>query len=208
MNLTSFVQNLQHSINKELPGRNAHIQLAPKGRYAETDSEVKNSVKSAVLILLFERNGEILIPVIQKTKYEGVHSGQVSLPGGKAEIYDKDIEQTALRETEEEIGIDQNTVKVIGKLSSLYIPVSNFEVIPVVGYIDYEPIFKLNYSEVECLYFLDIKEFINLKTTYEKVNVRETIFDAPFLMFKETKIWGATSMMLNEFKEVLKDFQQ
>ncbi len=204
MTIENFTKKLQNRLSGILPGEEAHKELAPEGRYAFKSEEKDEQVKSAVLILLFQKDDKILIPFIQKTIYPGIHSGQVSLPGGKAEKYDKDIIQTALRETEEEIGIQRETIKVIGKLSPLYIPVSNFEVNTIIGYIDYLPKFILNESEVAKLFFIDIQEFKTVKTITRQVNVRNKTFNAPFFIFNETEIWGATAMILNELKFVLK----
>ena len=198
-----LIENLRNKLQRELTGWESHRKLAPAGRYALETAPDINAVKSAVLILLFKENNQFFFPVIQKTVYKGVHSGQISFPGGKAEVFDKDIIATAVRETEEEIGIDRNSINILGKLSPLYIPVSNFEVNPFVGYIDYIPEFYPNKSEVADLFKININDLIQSKIITRKVKVREVVFEAPFFIFPQTEIWGATAMILSEFADVL-----
>ena len=110
---------------------------------------MRDAKKSAVLVLFYLKEGELFLALMQRPTYDGKHSGQISFPGGKHEKSDKNSVETALREANEEVGIISNDVEVVGQLSNVYIPVSQFIVTPVVGVINYLPNFKLDNHEVE-----------------------------------------------------------
>ena len=99
----------------------------------------------------------------QRCQYDGKHSGQISFPGGKVEETDKDIYHTALRETNEEIGVIMQDIEVIGQLTNVFIPVSNFLVFPIVGFINYLPQFNIDNNEVEELIELKLTDLINTR---------------------------------------------
>ncbi len=109
---------LQHAFTKELPGREAHVKMAPQPldlrRFTTTFAEPPK--KSGVLLLFYPDEGAVYFPLIKRPQYPGVHSGQVGFPGGKMEPSDPDILFTALREAEEEIGIESGKVEVLGRL--------------------------------------------------------------------------------------------
>lgn len=124
----TFIEKLKQELQKPLPGEEAQYRMAPSYRPRLTKEEVfaNNPRVSGVLLLLFEKNNELHIAFTQRKQYEGVHSGQMSFPGGKKDVTDLDLRETALRETFEEIGIERNKIEIIGSLSELYIPPSNF----------------------------------------------------------------------------------
>ena len=143
MTIEHLKELLQEAFTKELPGKDAHVKMAPQPldlrRFTTSFSEPPK--KSGVLLLFYPDDSTIYFPLIKRPQYPGAHSGQVALPGGKVEEGDPDVVFTALREAEEEIGIDAGKVEVIGSLSELYIPVSNYLVRPFVGYLSEAPIF-------------------------------------------------------------------
>lgn len=146
-----------------------------------------------------------LVLILRKT-YRGVHSNQVGFPGGRVEVYDKNLKHTALRETEEEVGISKDDVRVIKKLTKLYIPPSDFWVHPYVGIIDKTPILKPQESEVEKILEVNLDDFLDeenliiqkLSTSYASE------IEVPAYMLNGHVVWGATAMMLSELKELLK----
>lgn len=146
-----------------------------------------------------------LVLILRKT-YRGIHSNQVGFPGGRVEVYDKNLKHTALRETEEEVGISKDDVRVIKKLTKLYIPPSDFWVHPYVGIIDKTPILKPQESEVEKILEVNLDDFLNeenliiqkLSTSYASE------IEVPAYMLNGHVVWGATAMMLSELKELLK----
>ena len=161
--------------------------------------------RGAVLILFYPDSGDIHFPLIRRSTYEGVHSGQVALPGGKKEKEDADLFTTAIREASEEIGIDRNKVTIIGSLTEVYIPVSNFKVLPVLGYYTAKPIFIPDYEEVEEIIIANIQMFNNsAKHKITEIQIAENFsIRAPYFDVDHRKIWGATAMMLGELMVVL-----
>ena len=204
MKLKGITEILRINLQKELPGLNAQKKMAPDGRInGNYNSNPKYAKKSAVLILLYQTCDKVYFPVIQKTMYEGVHSGQISFPGGQYEFEDKTLNITAVREAEEEIGVNSKDVEVLGKLTDLFIPVSNFIVTPYVGVIYKKPIFNVNPSEVDKIFEVEISELISPKILNEKIQINGSEIIAPYYIFNKVKIWGATAMVLSEFSDLL-----
>ncbi len=146
-----------------------------------------------------------LLLILRKT-YKGVHSNQIALPGGKVEPEDIDLQATALRETEEEVGVQSGHVGVIRSLSEVYIPPSNFEVHPFVGLYK-EPLpFVLQESEVASLVEVSLIDFLDDGNIFQQklsTSYADNI-DIPAFKLNGYTVWGATAMMLNEIKELLK----
>jgi len=204
-NISKFTKHLESSLQNALPGRGAHYEMSRFGRPMDAPH---NARRAAVLILLYPANNDFNIVLIKRTsRYPSdVHSGQVSLPGGSHDIADADLSFTAIRETEEEIGIPKNDIKLIGNLTSLYIPVSKFLVEPFIGVADYRPSFKVQESEVEYIIEMPITQLLdqnNLQQTDIKVSSELVLKEVPFFNISEHIVWGATAMILNEFRMVL-----
>lgn len=152
-------------LTKELPGLLTQLKMAPATRLAEIaksqltiehkDYLGKIPRKSAVLILLYPKNNSTHLVMMVRATDDTVHSGQVSFPGGKVEKNDQTISHTALREAHEEIGVIPESVEIIGKLTKLYIPPSNFDVYPVIGYTNTTPVFITN-NEVQKILEIDL----------------------------------------------------
>lgn len=163
---------------------------------------------SAVMLLLYERNGELHLVFTLRHQYDGVHSGQMSFPGGKREDGDKDLTETALRETWEEVGVTADKIEVLGKLSELYIPPSNFLVYPTIGYAKDVQVFAPQQEEVDEIveipvsFFLDTKN-INLHTEIKVYNGQ--VVRVPAYVMGKYIIWGATAIMLSEFTYLVED---
>lgn len=156
--------------------------------------------RAGVLILLFETEMELCFPLIRRTEDGSVHSGQVALPGGTFEEADEDIVQTALRETAEEIGVKAPAVEVLGRLSDLYIPPSNFLVSPVVGRIDHHPDFEPDPHEVAHIIEAPVSELLDKS----RIKITERFgFTVPYYDIENEVIWGATAMILSELVTVL-----
>ncbi len=198
---------LKDIFTRPLPGVEAQKLMSPSSRFTGSVQPDPNLAKeSSVFILLFQENGEWYIPLIKRTEYNGAHSGQISLPGGKREQQDKDILQTAYRETEEEIGISSDMITYIGTLTTLFIPNSNFNVIPHVGILKSTPTFQREPEEVEEIIKLPFLSLFNkamIKSFERKIN-NHTI-NAPYYCCNEHIVWGATAMILSEFAEVIKE---
>ena len=200
-------ESLAEKLRQELPGAKAHLEAAPFRKTASNKGELAGARESAVLILFYQNNRETYIALIQRPKYDGAHSGQIALPGGKVEASDRDIVHTALREANEEVGVEMEDVQIIGQLSEIYIPVSNFKVAPVVGFVDYYPNFIIDEREVEELIELKLSDLTSVKKLSEtKISFSNNrILKTPCFMFNDKIVWGATAIMLNELRWVLND---
>ncbi|MBN1339443.1 MAG: CoA pyrophosphatase [Bacteroidales bacterium] len=145
-----FIQTLTERLKGELPGYESHLKMSSRSRelYMEHCKGMHSARQGAVLILLYQKNGSVYTVFIERQQYDGVHSGQISFPGGKREDSDESIIFTAIREAEEEIGILRNQIHIIGTLTNIYIPPSNFLVTPVVGYTDARMKFTPQMTEV------------------------------------------------------------
>jgi 8-oxo-dGTP pyrophosphatase MutT (NUDIX family) len=202
-----FIEDLKTQLSQPLPGIEAQFEMAhvnrEKIRYDELTT--LNYKSSAVLLLLIKRGQEFFIPLTERHTYIGAHSGQISLPGGKKEDTDADLTQTALRECHEEIGIIEN-IHLIGALTPVYIPVSKFRVNPYVAVFDgEEPEYKINVDEVKSLLELninDLKDPALVKETYIEPAPGLKI-KTPYFDVQGHIVWGATAMILNEFKKLL-----
>lgn len=169
--------------------------------------EQKKPNQAAVMAVFYPgRQEETKFVLILRKTYKGVHSNQVGFPGGRAEEYDRDLLETALRETEEEVGIPQQEVKMLRELTKLYIPPSNFWVQPFMGMMQRTPILVPQETEVESVIEIDIEDFLSdscltrrrLSTSYAK-NI-----EVPAFLLNGHVVWGATAMMLSEMKEILR----
>jgi 8-oxo-dGTP pyrophosphatase MutT (NUDIX family) len=161
--------------------------------------------KSGVLLLFYPDEGAVYFPLIKRPQYPGVHSGQVGFPGGKMEPSDPDILFTALRETEEEIGIDAGKVEVLGRLSDLYIPASNFLVTPVVGLIDQKPSFVPEQREVARIIATEVISLFHpeIRKQTQLAVGGGMYLNTPYFAVEQEVVWGATAMILSELVQVL-----
>jgi 8-oxo-dGTP pyrophosphatase MutT (NUDIX family) len=199
----NYIKKLKQQLKNTLPGKRAQFKMAPSKRSEEMANN--SSQNAGVLILLFPVESEIYTVLIRRPVYKGVHSGQISLPGGKSEP-DKDINivDTAFREAHEEIGIPKEAISFVGKLTPLYIPVSDIYVQPIIGCINKEPHFIPDEREVDSIHKIQLKELLIPECIFED----EIILDdnrkviAPYYKFNELQIWGATAMILSEFFEI------
>jgi len=192
---------------QNLPGKEAQYKMASKIRFDIENNTIISAQQAGVLILLFPYKNNIATVFIKRNSYPGPHSGQISFPGGKYEPVDKNIVNTALREANEEIGIDLNLIKVIGQISPLYIMVSNFNVVPVIAYTKVNPNFVIDKSEVEKIIVIKINDFYNPKNLSSiEFNWEKEKINAPCYKINNNIIWGATAMILSEFFEIMKDY--
>jgi len=200
-----FVSQLKRLLIN-LPGCGAHepMRAKPMGNVFPKFEHRIPPKPGGVLILLYEDNGLIKFPLIKRPTYTGAHSGQISLPGGKAEP-GEDIFQTALREGEEEIGVNQKDIRIIGKLSEFNVIPSNFLVTPVVAAIDYVPEFIPDLFEVEKVIQADLFELIKEDSIRESEILAAGIYPmmAPHFLIENEIVWGATAMILNEFRTIV-----
>jgi 8-oxo-dGTP pyrophosphatase MutT (NUDIX family) len=204
----NFIERLEREMEEELPGRVAQHLMAPIHRIQETEDIPDDHILACVLLLLYPKNKEWHLALIERVSHntDDVHAGQLSLPGGRFEDSDYSYQDCALREAEEEIGIQSGDVGVLGELSSLYIPVSNYLIYPFVGFMGEEPDFSIQKNEVQDLVHLPIKKLLDGKNKRRAdIEARgATIADVPFYDLHNIPLWGATAMILSEFEQVVK----
>jgi len=208
MEFSNFKKNIQKLSNAEIGGLEAQFKLAPKLRKQFSEEKIKanNPKKAAVLVIFYPNNkGKMSFLLTLRASYNGTHSSQISFPGGKFDLKDVSLDQTALREAYEEIGIVKNDVSIFKKMTDVFIPPSNFVVTPYLSYLDYTPVFTKNH-EVEDLIEVNVTDFLcnsaitstTLSTSYAK-NI-----EVPCFKLNNYIVWGATAMMLSEIKELIK----
>jgi 8-oxo-dGTP pyrophosphatase MutT (NUDIX family) len=201
INKTTLITALQ----EELPGREAHKKMMPFSHSLNASPSSDSVKQSAVLLLIYPTKDELHFCLTQRNSQLKYHPGQISLPGGQCEKFETNPKETALRETEEEIGVDRKQICILGQLSKLYIPVSNFNITPYLGWASKKPKFTINTNEVEQLISLPLHSiFENRYKTQQKVVLPSGEYEVPCYNIEGHIIWGATSMMISELEELLR----
>jgi 8-oxo-dGTP pyrophosphatase MutT (NUDIX family) len=205
---SKLIENLIERLKLQLPSALAHdpLRAVPVGPLFPKFKTEAAPRPGSVLILLYEDNGEIKFPLIKRPDYPGTHGGQVSLPGGKMELGEDSI-QTALREANEEIGVSGQDVNILGRLSEFHVIPSNYIITPVVGAIPYKPEFIPDAFEVARILEGGIDQLMrdDAVLVTEILAAGQYKMRAPHFIFDEEIVWGATAMMLNEFRVILRE---
>ncbi|PSL07742.1 NUDIX hydrolase [Cecembia rubra] len=208
MEFDKLISKLEIALKEPLPGRLGQVTMAPVPVDEERfNQNIRSDYRKGAVLMLFypDFHQQAFVPFIKRPVYPGVHSGQIAFPGGKMEASDADLSVTALRETEEEIGVDANKVQLLGKLSDLYIPPSNFMVSPFVGYTLEQPEFNPDPEEV--LRIINCPVGTLLDKSLRKTGIVQGSggyrLQAPYFDIESEMVWGATAMMLGEFTYLL-----
>ena len=197
-----FLKKLTKKMNDKLPGKISHEIMMVKPRYKSI--EKKASTPAAVLILLYPIKNKWHFFLTKRTNNVEHHKGQISLPGGMLEKGESHKE-AAIRETFEELGVKSGDINIIGPLTPLYIPISNFKIFPFVGWLKIAPKLKIQSREVSKIFSPSIYDLTDPKAK----KIKDSILlgqkvKIPFFYLKNEVVWGATSMILSEFKKILK----
>ncbi len=204
-----YFEKIRQRLQAELPGEKAQLRMASTLRSVLSlrSHPDKGTRIGAVLILFYPKEGLIHVPLIRRPVYKGVHSGQVAFPGGRVEEGDKNLIETALRESQEEVGINPDEIDVLGSLTPLYVPASNFMVHPVIGVTRHPPDFRLDAYEVDALLEVPLDELQDItRMGTKEIVIREGVtIQAPFYDLQGHTVWGATAMMISELLEVLSE---
>lgn len=202
-----IVEAIEVKLRESLPGYEAQKRMEPSVRADLLGNTLPNQAtrKSAVLILLYPADFGLNFVLIKRQTYDGPHSGQVSLPGGKFDDTDQTLDGTALRETYEEVGIEPGQVRLLGRLTELYIPVSNMVVQPFVGFTPQKPVFTPNLQEVEYIVKVPLTDLLaEANKSVRVISSHGRAITAPHYNLNNEIIWGATAMILSEFEEVVR----
>ena len=210
MTLSELTNLLFREINFNLPGEVSHELMAPYKREKASSINIpdKNPKQSAVLMLIYPKNDIPHFTLIQRTAYKGTHGGQISFPGGKQEA-EESLKETALRETFEEIGVAPDKIQVLGEITQIYIPPSNFLVSPFIGFVDFEPVFTPEVKEVEEIIEVKISDLLDdKKIKQKKIKVgkhtdKPLLIDVPYFELNYNTVWGATATILSEVRQML-----
>ncbi len=190
---------------ENLPGERAHRLMLPAGRELYPGLHNEKIIQSSVLMLLFPVNGDLSTCLIRRPAAMKNHGGQIAFPGGRYEVRDKELYRTALRESSEEIGTEDHYIEIIGALTPLYVQVSNFSINPFIGWSESRPHFKTDNREVDELFILPVEKFLQPATVQSRAVVTSHgTFEVPGFYIDPLFIWGATAMIISEFKEVFR----
>ena len=149
MNAEKALHSLVELFSNPLPGNLAQEDMIPVPRLGHklSDSAVGSCIEAGVLALFYPRKNRLHLVFTRRTDRVSSHQAQISFPGGRREP-DEEFDQTALRETNEELGVNPESVRILGRLTPLYVPPTNFCIYPVVGFAAERPDFRPSPNEV------------------------------------------------------------
>lgn len=205
--MDAFIDHLHRRLQQPLPGQEAQFRLAHAARYTAAPPP-PNARKASVLVLFFPKDEHWHLVLIEResSNPNDRHSGQVSFPGGQHDSGDPDYQYTALREAWEEVKAPMDQIQVLGALTELYIPVSNFLVYPYVGWLAEQPAFAPQLSEVRAILetpFASFQKPDSLRTTDIEIGQGLRLRDVPYFDIDGRIVWGATAMIISELLEVV-----
>jgi 8-oxo-dGTP pyrophosphatase MutT (NUDIX family) len=189
---------------ERLPGVEAQLRMAPQPRGGWKPGFAPDQARpAAALLMLFPADGQAMVLLTKRAPDLLHHGGQVSLPGGAVDPGET-IEDAALREAEEEVGLSRADLRVVGCLTPLHIPVSGFVLHPVVGLAPERPAMRPEPGEVERIIEAPVAQLLDPRRHYRVTRVRGGIeFEMPYFDLDGDEVWGATAMVLAEFAAVL-----
>lgn len=203
--VAALLARLQARLQGELPGERAHAPMRPPGRLSAPPPEMPPARQAGVLLLLYPRSSVLHFVLTQRANALTRHAGQIALPGGQFEDHDGDIIRTALREASEELGPLPPALRVLGRLSPVYVQPSHFWMTPVLAYTPTPPLFQPASSEVASLIEVPITALLTPQSRcmIQRVLSDGALAEVPAFRFATYEVWGATAMVLNEFATLL-----
>lgn len=202
-----FFEKLRQRLNSPLPGSAAHdlARAVPDAVARKRFTHDAPPKTGGVLILLQSSLENFSFPLILRTDYNGAHSGQVSFPGGKAEKHEEPA-AAAIRETMEEIGVPSEQIQLLGGLTPFHVIPSNFIVHPFVGLLPSPIPFNPDPREVKQILTMNLNELIHDQALgITEINASGFMLKAPFFTVENQIVWGATAMILSEFRQIVKE---
>ena len=204
IDINTLIEKLKSHCTEDLPGELAQREMLAKPRIKVDFSNLEeHAIPSAVLILLYQDGDDVHFFLTERTEHVQHHKGQISLPGGSWEIGEH-LHETAMRETEEEIGVPMDDIQIIAELTPLFVKVTGYMIHPFVGVINYKPTLVIHEGEVSNDFSVSLSDLLDpMNTKMELWTIRGAPVDVPFFQFGKYKVWGATAMILSEFKYCL-----
>ena len=205
---SALLGRLRAGFARPLPGLAAQLPMAPNPRANWDPTTIPDTLTDgAALLLVYQADGALYVPLTVRSGALRHHTGQVSLPGGRVDDGEA-IEAAALREAAEEIGLDARSAHVVGRLTPLHIPVSGFLLHVVVAMTEHRPMFLLAEGEVARIIEAPVSRLLDPRLVKRECHSRETPegivdVDVPFYEVDGEKVWGATAMVLSEFCAIL-----
>ena len=206
--MEEMILALREAMESNLPGISAHVEMSPIRRPHADFPERANAKQSAVAVILATHQNNLSIILTKRNTYNGAHSGQVSFPGGRKDNSDIDLEFTARRESAEEIGLSLTKNNLLGSFTEVYIPVSNFLVQPYLYFLPELPVLKPNLREVNEVFFMPVEHLKSSRSiSVMEVKTAQGIIykNIPCFRHEKHEIWGATALILNELRHLLKN---
>ena len=202
-----FIEALTKMLSRDLPGKSAQRKMMITPNRFPTENQENEGIPASILLLLYPLEGEWFFFLTKRSQDVEHHKGQISFPGGVVEKNESKM-NAAIRETNEEIGVDKDVIKIIGSLTPFYIPVSNFHISPYVGWTEEKPHTKVQDAEVKRVFSVSINDLVlekNLKTKKDFFSNKSV--KVPYFDLNGETVWGATSMILSEFKFILRNMK-
>lgn len=201
--MSAFAAALRRRFADGLPGLEAQLRMAPQPRPGWDPTAPPSGLRAAAgLLLVYPHDGQWHVPLTLRATTLRHHTGQVSLPGGRVDPGES-MEEAALREAAEEVGLDGTAVEVVGRLTPLHIPVSGHLLHPVVAIAFTRPVFRIAEAEVDRLLEVPMERLRRADVVRWEQRIRErppaVLMDVPYFAVEGAKVWGATAMVLAEF---------
>jgi 8-oxo-dGTP pyrophosphatase MutT (NUDIX family) len=200
---------LRQRLMRPLPGLEAQLRMAPRPRPGWDPTSLPEGLRDAAgLVLVYPRDGELYVLLTLRGSALRHHTGQVSLPGGRVDAGES-IEEAALREADEEVGLPPGAVELLGRLTPLHVPVSGHLLHPVVGLATERPAFRVAEAEVERLIEAPLAHLRRPDQVGWEQREREptVLIDVPYFDVEGARVWGATAMILAEFLAVMTEVE-
>ena len=202
-----FIEALTKMLSRDLPGKSAQRKMMITPNRFPIENQENEGIPASILLLLYPLGGKWFFFLTKRSQDLEHHKGQISFPGGVVEKNESKM-NAAIRETNEEIGVNKDVIKIIGSLTPLYIPVSNFHISPYVGWTEEKPHTRVQDTEVKRVFSVSINDLVlekNLKTKKDFFSNKSV--KVPYFDLNGETVWGATSMILSEFKFILRDMK-
>lgn len=206
MDIVQLSEKLNQRCQEKLPGKQAQQKLLARPHQPfSLSNTVEHAIPAAILILLYNDHNDIQFILTERTHEVQYHKGQIAFPGGAWEEGEK-LSETALRETHEEIGINPDQVRITARLTPLFVAVTGFMIHPFIGFLRFRSEPKPHPSEVQNVFSVSLKDLLDPENLKEEVrSIRGYSVDVPYYDLRGYKVWGATAMILAEFKACLED---